>query len=215
MFKKPNKSGASSATVEKTKKDLDPYPFLFWIDQCLKPRSTKSNIPRINYESSESMEENEGVDDEDDKGSYPYMEQSAYVNERKRQLPQSRKNSASNSKLSRIEETVKANGRNGEIYEINKIIKEINDIIFKYQISKSNKSSGQQTFGMSIGINPLSYSERTRDLFSPFLKQTRENVSDRVLNAHYVPSQSNTSSLESPEYLLREPTNVSTPTSRY
>ena len=50
------------------------------------------------------MEENEGLDDEDDKGSYPYMEQSADANERKPQLPQSRKHSASNSKLSRIEE---------------------------------------------------------------------------------------------------------------
>ena len=50
------------------------------------------------------MEENEGVDDENDKGSYPYMEESAFVIERKRQLSQSRRNSVSNSKLSRIEE---------------------------------------------------------------------------------------------------------------
>ena len=104
LFKKSNKSGGSSAAVEKAKKDLDPYLFLSWIDQYLKPRSTKSNISHTNYESSESMEQNEGVHDEDDKGSYPYMEESAYVNERKRQLPQSRKNSASNNKLSRIEE---------------------------------------------------------------------------------------------------------------
>ena len=102
MSKKSKKSGASSAAVEKAKKDLDPYIFLSWIDQYLNPRSTKSNISRINYENSESVEENEGVDDKDDKD--PYMEGSADVNERKRQLPQSRKNSASSSKLYRIEE---------------------------------------------------------------------------------------------------------------
>lgn len=65
-----------------------------------------------------------------------------------------------------------------------------------------------------MGINPLNYSERTRDCFSPFLKQTGENISDRVLSAHYVPSQFNTSLLGRPEYLLREPTNVSIPTSQ-
>ena len=46
-------------------------------------------MSRINYESSESMEENEGLDDEDDKGSYPHMEESADVNENICQLPQS------------------------------------------------------------------------------------------------------------------------------
>ena len=46
-------------------------------------------MSRINYESSESMEENEGLDDEDDKGSYPHMEESADVNEKICQLPQS------------------------------------------------------------------------------------------------------------------------------
>lgn len=50
------------------------------------------------------MEEKKREDDEDDKGSYPYNEESADVNERKRQFPQSRKNSASNSKLSCMEE---------------------------------------------------------------------------------------------------------------
>ena len=33
------------------------------------------------------MEKNEGVEDENDKFRYPYMEESADVNERKRQLP--------------------------------------------------------------------------------------------------------------------------------
>ena len=69
------------------------------------------------------------------------------------------------------------------------IKKEINDIIFKYQVSKFSRLSGQQTFGMSMGINPLSYSERTRDCFSHFLKQTGGNISDRVLNPHYVNQQ--------------------------
>lgn len=104
MFKKSNKLGASSAAVKKANKELDPYLFLSWIDKYLKPRSTKSYISRINYESSESMEENKREDDEDDKGSCPYNEESADVNERKRQFPQSRKNSASNSKLSCMEE---------------------------------------------------------------------------------------------------------------
>ena len=61
-------------------------------------------MSRINYESSESMEENEGLDDEDDKGSYPHMEESADVNEKICQLPQSWKNSTRNFKLSRIKE---------------------------------------------------------------------------------------------------------------
>lgn len=104
MFKKSNKSGPSSAAVDKAKKDVDPYLFLSWADQNLKPRGTKPNMSRINYESSESMEKNEGVDDEDDKGSYLHMEESADVNEKICQLPQSRKNSARNFKLSRIKE---------------------------------------------------------------------------------------------------------------
>ena len=104
MFKKSNKSGPSSAAVDKAKKDVDPYLFLSWADQNLKPRGTKPNMSRINYESSESMEKNEGVDDEDDKGSYLHMEESADVNEKIFQLPQSRKNSARNFKLSRIKE---------------------------------------------------------------------------------------------------------------
>ena len=89
MLKKSNQSGPSSAAVGKAKKDLHPYLFFSWTDQYLKPRRTKSNMSRINYESSESMEENEGLDDEDDKGSYPHMEESADVNENICQLPQS------------------------------------------------------------------------------------------------------------------------------
>ena len=107
-------------------------------------------MSRINYESSESMEENEGVDDEDDKGSYPHMEESADVNEKICHLPQSRK----------------------------------------------NRNQSDKHF------------ERTCNCFSPFLKQTGENVSGRVLIAHYVSSQSSKSSLGSPEYLLCEPANV-------
>ena len=87
-MKKSNKSGASSAAAEKAKEDVDPYLFFSLVDQYLKARSTKSNITRMNYESSDSMEENEGVDNEEDKGSYPYMEESADVNERKCQLSQ-------------------------------------------------------------------------------------------------------------------------------
>ena len=213
--------GGSSAAAEKAKKDLDPYFFRSLTDQYLKPRSTTSNISRINYKSSESMKENEGLDDEDDKGKHPYMEQSADVNERKLQLSQSRKHSASNSKLSRIEEKQlklmeemqkdmkKEREQQENPVEQCMIKKEIKDIIFKYQVSKFNRSGGQQTFAMSMGINPLNYSERTRDCFSPFLKQTGQSI-----NAHYVPSQFNTSLLGSPEYLLREPTNVSIPTSQ-
>lgn len=37
--------------------------------------------------SSESIEKTEGIEDEDDKCRYPYMEQSADKNEKKRQLP--------------------------------------------------------------------------------------------------------------------------------
>ena len=100
------------------------------------------------------MEENEGLDDEDDKGSYPYMEQSADANERKPQLPQSRKHSASNTKLSRIEEKqlklmeemqkdMKETREQQENPVEQCIIKkEINDIIFKYQVPKFNRSGG-------------------------------------------------------------------------
>ena len=129
------------------------------------------------------MEENEGVDDENDKGSYPFMEESAYVIERKRQLPLSRKNSVSNSKLFRIEqlklmEEMEKDMKKEREQQKNPVQAyclsltsngtcmtkmKINDIIFRYQVSNINMSSGQQTFGMSMRINPLSYSERTRD----------------------------------------------------
>ena len=48
------------------------------------------------------------------------------------------------------------------------IKKEINDIIFKYQFSKFNKSGGQQTFGMSIGINPLNVLKEHATVSHPF-----------------------------------------------
>ena len=45
-----DKSGTPSSVVEKARKDLNAYSFLFWIDEYLKPRRTKSNIKDINLQ---------------------------------------------------------------------------------------------------------------------------------------------------------------------
>ena len=42
------KSRTSSSVVEKARKDLNAYSFLFWIDEYLKPRQTKSNVKDTN-----------------------------------------------------------------------------------------------------------------------------------------------------------------------
>ena len=50
--------GPSSSVVEKARKDLNAYSFLFWIDEYLKPRQTKSNVKETNIEMSADEEEN-------------------------------------------------------------------------------------------------------------------------------------------------------------
>ena len=57
-LKKVDKSGTSSSVVEKAIKDLNASSFLFWIDEYLKPRQTKSNVKDIKNEMSADEEEN-------------------------------------------------------------------------------------------------------------------------------------------------------------
>ena len=48
--KKASKSGTSSASVQKAKKDFEPHLFFSWIDPCrvdLKTRTTKSNVSQV------------------------------------------------------------------------------------------------------------------------------------------------------------------------
>ena len=45
-------------SCRKARKDLNAYSFLFWIDQYLKPRRTKSNVKDINLDVSADEEEN-------------------------------------------------------------------------------------------------------------------------------------------------------------
>ena len=51
-LRKVDKSGTFSSVVEKARKDLNAYSFLFWIDEYLKPLRTKSNVKDINLEMS-------------------------------------------------------------------------------------------------------------------------------------------------------------------
>ena len=44
-LKKVDKSGTSYAVVEKARRELNAYPFLFWFDAYLKPNRTRCNIP--------------------------------------------------------------------------------------------------------------------------------------------------------------------------
>ena len=57
-LKKVDKSGTSSLVVGKARKDLNAYSFLFWTDEYLKPRRTKSNVKDLNLEMSADEEEN-------------------------------------------------------------------------------------------------------------------------------------------------------------
>ena len=44
-LKKVKKSSISSTVVDKARKELNAYSFLFWLDAYLKPRRTRCNIP--------------------------------------------------------------------------------------------------------------------------------------------------------------------------
>ena len=57
-LKKVNKSETFSSRVEKTRKDLNAYSFLIWIDEYLNPRQTESNVKDINLEMSTDDEDN-------------------------------------------------------------------------------------------------------------------------------------------------------------
>ena len=44
-LKKVEKSGTSYAVVDKARRKLNAYPFLFWLDAYLEPNRTRCNIP--------------------------------------------------------------------------------------------------------------------------------------------------------------------------
>lgn len=63
-LKKTNKSGTSSAVVDKAKKDIEPYKFFSWIDAYLRARSTKTNLPDADMESIASHISNDEPQDD-------------------------------------------------------------------------------------------------------------------------------------------------------
>ena len=68
-LKKVGKSGTSSAVVDKARRKLNAYSFLFWLDAYIKPRRTRCNIPDnisgvpIGYDDEESCGENVQTDE--------------------------------------------------------------------------------------------------------------------------------------------------------
>ena len=57
-LKKVDKSVTSFSVVQKATNYLNTYSYLFWIDEYLKPRRTKTNVEDINLEMSADEEEN-------------------------------------------------------------------------------------------------------------------------------------------------------------
>ena len=63
-LKKVGKSGISSTVVDKARRELIAYSFLFWLEAYLKPRRTRCNIPdnisdvSTGYDDEESCPEN-------------------------------------------------------------------------------------------------------------------------------------------------------------
>ena len=60
-LKKVDNFGISSSVVEKARKNLNAYSFLFWIDKYQKPRRIKSNVKAIKLEMPADEEENSEV----------------------------------------------------------------------------------------------------------------------------------------------------------
>ena len=58
-LKKVDKSGTSSAVVDKVKRELDVYAVLFWLENFVKPRKTKENIEEEIIENEEDWEDQE------------------------------------------------------------------------------------------------------------------------------------------------------------
>ena len=58
-LKKADKSGTSSAVVDKAKRELGVYAFLFWLENFIKPRKTKDNIEEEVIENEEDGEDQE------------------------------------------------------------------------------------------------------------------------------------------------------------
>ena len=51
LLRKTDKSGTSSASVEKAQRDFNPYQFFSWIDIYLRPRESKTNVIDLDTES--------------------------------------------------------------------------------------------------------------------------------------------------------------------
>ena len=58
-LKKADKSGTSSAVVDKAKRELGVYAFLFWLENFVKPRKTKDNIEEEVIENEDDGEDQE------------------------------------------------------------------------------------------------------------------------------------------------------------
>ena len=53
-FQKSSRSGAGTQDIETTKKELEEFSFLRWLDSFIRPRKTKTNIPELSLEINES-----------------------------------------------------------------------------------------------------------------------------------------------------------------
>ena len=51
---KSSRSGAGTRDIEAAKKELEEFWFLYWLDSFIRPRKTKTNIPELSLEISES-----------------------------------------------------------------------------------------------------------------------------------------------------------------
>ena len=75
-MKKVDRSGTSSAIVEKARRDLDVYSFFFWLKNYLKPRKTKCNIHESQEEEVEEDTDYEGETEIDIESTQPPNNQS-------------------------------------------------------------------------------------------------------------------------------------------
>ena len=105
MLRKTDKSGTSSATVEKAQRDFDPYHFFSWIDVYLKPRESKTNVIDLDTESMCSPGSSNFIMDEDDQVS----DNDSESNDRKEadieemeSKPCKRKQSSSKDKMTKV-----------------------------------------------------------------------------------------------------------------
>ena len=143
---KLDKSGPSTEAVNKAKREVDAYSFLFWLVSYLKPRKTKSNIPEEDEEESHG----ESLDRYDPERSIDLdQENEFFQNDKKNCTTQSQKE-----KKTPKQELLSVDQK--QIVILKKMEKELNDD------NENHNKDSEYLFSQAIAADIRAFSEAER-----------------------------------------------------